>query len=92
MGKVTIVQRVNNNLPWWSEKRTSRQVVFLKSTPSYTDIRDNHRTLLRHAEQYLDHYPWSIVTADAARSKGGLALQIWVQKNGLVLARINELQ
>ena len=48
------------------EKRTSRQVVALKSTPSYTDTRDNHQTLRRHVEQYLGHSPWLILTVDAA--------------------------
>lgn len=48
------------------EKRTSRRAALLKSTPSYTDNRDIHQTLLQHVAQYLDHSPWSILTVDAA--------------------------
>jgi len=70
--KVTIVQKVND-LSCGAEKRTSRQVVFSKSTPSYTDIRDNHQSLQQRVEQYLDHSPWSRLTVDAAGLPGGLA-------------------
>lgn len=65
MGKVTIVQR-SIIFCGGPVKRTSRQVVFLKSTPSYIDNRDNHQTLLQHVEQYLHHSPWLILTVDAA--------------------------
>lgn len=76
-----------------SEKRTSRQVVFLKSTPSYTDIRGNHQTLLQHVEQYVDRSPWSILIVDAAGVEGWFGIyRNGFKQNRLALACVGGLQ